>query len=153
VLKHGRWVELAGAADGRVPGQVLVYFVAEEIENIQPQSTVLDQAPVTDDMLQAAHQHELKEDDGVERGLARVAVKILGLLVEKRSIEELGQPAVEMVAGHALGQAKAQHDAVGELLVALHRPKVPLARHLLLQQPRPNTAGLLLPVSCLAKHY
>jgi hypothetical protein len=28
VLKHGGWKELAGAADGRVPGQVLVYFVA-----------------------------------------------------------------------------------------------------------------------------
>jgi hypothetical protein len=66
-----------------VPGQVLVEVVAEEIENIQPQGAVLDEAPVTNQVFQATHEHELKEDDRVERGLPRVAVEVLRLLVEK----------------------------------------------------------------------
>ncbi len=33
--------ELAGAADGRVPGQVLVHLVAQKLEDIQAQGAVL----------------------------------------------------------------------------------------------------------------
>lgn len=64
-----------------------------------------------------------------------MAIKGLGLLVEKVPVQQLGEAAVEILLRHALGEAKAQDDFIGELLVALHRPKIPLASHLLLQQP------------------
>jgi hypothetical protein len=42
VVEDGGGIQLARAADGRVPGQVLVHFVAQEIENIQPQGALFD---------------------------------------------------------------------------------------------------------------
>jgi hypothetical protein len=41
------------------------------------------------------------------------------------------------MAGYVLGQAEAQDNFIGELLVALHIPKMPLINHLMLQQPLP----------------
>nr|GFB41473.1 hypothetical protein [Tanacetum cinerariifolium] len=70
-------VGLAGAADGRVPGQVLVHLVAQKIQNIEAQAAVLHQAPVADQIFQAADEHQLEKDDRVERRLTRVAVEAL----------------------------------------------------------------------------
>ena len=87
---------------------------------------MLDKATVTDQFFQATDQHQLKEHHRVERGLARVAVQRLGLLGEEASIEQLAQSAVEIMAWHALGEPKVRDVFIGELLVALHTPKIPL---------------------------
>jgi hypothetical protein len=47
-LEHGGRKQLAGAAHGRVPGQLLVHLVAQEPEDVEPQGAVLDQAAVAD---------------------------------------------------------------------------------------------------------
>jgi hypothetical protein len=39
------------------------------------------------------------------------------------------------VLRYALRQLEAQHDFIDEVFMALHTPKVPRAKHLLLQQP------------------
>jgi hypothetical protein len=70
-----------------------------------------------------------------------MAVKRLRLLIQEVPIEQLGEAAIEILLRHALRQAEAQHDSVGELLVALHSPKIPLASHLLLQQTRAFFGG------------
>ena len=48
VLEDGGRKELAGAADGGVLGQVLVHLVTQEVKNVQPQATVLDESTVAD---------------------------------------------------------------------------------------------------------
>lgn len=83
---------------------------------------MLDQATVTCDIFQPADQHELEEHYGVERGMPCVAVDGAGLLTQKFPIEQLAQPAIEIMAWHALGETKLRDDFVGELLVALHNP-------------------------------
>jgi hypothetical protein len=121
-LEHGGREELACAAHGRVPGPFLVHFVAQKQEAVEPQGAVLDQAPVADQVFQAAHQHELEEHDRVQRGLPGVAVQAPGLLVEERPVHEFGQPAVEIVGRHPLGEPKAGHLLVEKQLLALHLP-------------------------------
>jgi hypothetical protein len=39
VLENGSRIELLGAADRRVLGQVLVYFIAQEVETIEDMPT------------------------------------------------------------------------------------------------------------------
>jgi hypothetical protein len=56
VLEHSSRIELASAAFGGVPGQVFVDFVAEKIEDVEPQATMLDEPAVTDQVFQSADQ-------------------------------------------------------------------------------------------------
>ena len=121
-LEHGGRKQLARAAHGRVPGQFLVHFIAQEIEDVQAQGAVLDQAAVADQVLEAAHQHQLEENDRVQGGLARAAVERPGLLVEKRPVHQLGQPAVPVMGGHPLREPKADRLLVEKQLLALHLP-------------------------------
>ena len=126
-LEHGGREELACAAHGRVPGPFLVHFVAQKQEAVEPQGAVLDQAPVADQVFQAAdehelEEHELEEHDRVERGLARVAVKRPGLVVEKRPVHQLGEPTVQVMGRDPLGEPKARHLLVEKHLLALHLP-------------------------------
>ena len=90
VLKDGSGIELARAADSRVLKQVLVHFIAQKIQDIEPQATVLHKAPVTNRIFQPANEQELKEHHRVKRGLAGVAVERLRLLVEEVPVQQLG---------------------------------------------------------------
>jgi hypothetical protein len=135
VLEDGVWVELAVVAAGRVLGQVLVHLVAQKEADIQPQAAMFDEAAVADQVFQAANQHQLKAHDWGQGGLACVVVEGLWLLVEKVLVEQLGEAVVEILRRYARRKMEAQHDFIDELLVALHNPKIPLASHLLLQQP------------------
>ena len=83
VLEDDRGIQLVGATDSGVPGQVLVDLVAQKIEDVEPQGAVLDQAAVAGDVFQPAHEHELEEDDRVELGLSGVTVYGAGLLTQK----------------------------------------------------------------------
>ena len=119
-LKDGGREELAGAAHRRMPGQLFVHFVAQEIQDVQAQGAVFDQTAVADQVFQPAHQHELEEDHRVERGLARVAVKAPGFIIEKRPVDQLGQPAIQVMRRDPFGEPKAGHLLVEVLLFALH---------------------------------
>ncbi|MDO3415704.1 hypothetical protein Q3A66_11555 [Hymenobacter sp. BT770] len=119
-LEHGGREELAGAADGRVPGQFLVHLVAEKVEDVQAQGAVLDEPAVADQVFQPAHQHELEKDHRVERGLPGVAVQAPGLVVEKGPVHQLGQPPVQIMGRNPLGEPKADHLFIEVLLLALH---------------------------------
>ena|GEM_PF-4265711 len=119
-LENRRGKKLAGPAYGRVPRQLFVYFVAEKKQNVQPQGTVLDEPAVADQVFQLAHKQELEKDHRVERGLARVAVKTPGLVVEKGPIQHIGQPPVEVVRRNPFGEPKVGHFLIEVLLFALH---------------------------------
>ena len=83
---------------------------------------MLDQAAVADQVFQPAHQHELEKHDRVQRRLARVAVEAPRFRVEKRPVDQLGQPAVQIVGPHPLTEPKADHRFVEKQLLALHLP-------------------------------
>ena len=99
VYEDRREKELAGPAYGRLPRQLFIYFIAEKKQNVQPEGAVFNEPGVADQVFQPAHHHQLEENDRVERGLPRVAVKGSGLVVEKCPIDHFGQSPVEIVRG------------------------------------------------------
>ena len=96
--------QLAGAADGGVPGQLLVQVVLEEKADIEAVAAVLDQAPVGGDVVEVADENDLEEYYRVDALLSFGAVVGLCLLVEKAQIECGIEPAVEVLFWHQLIQ-------------------------------------------------
>jgi hypothetical protein len=78
---------MPGAWAGVVLPSIRARVKAEKIADIEPQTTVLDESAVADQVFQAADQHQLEEDHRVERGLAGMAIKGLGLFIEKAPVE------------------------------------------------------------------
>jgi hypothetical protein len=114
-------VELTGAADGQVAGQVFVYFIAQKIKEYRAAAYNVRRGGVTSDVLKPAQQHELKEDNRAKRGLPHIAVDRADPLAQKLPVESFVQATIDIMAWQALGQTKAHEDFVGKLLVALHR--------------------------------
>ena len=67
-----------------------------------------------------ADEYPLEEDHRVQPRLARVAVEVPGLVVEKRPVDQFDQPAIQVMRGHPFGESKAGHLLVEVLLLALH---------------------------------
>lgn len=73
--------ELPRTADGRVPRELLVYAIAQKVEDIQAHPAMFHKLAVAGDVLQIAHKTELEEHYRVDTLLAAVAIKVLGKYV------------------------------------------------------------------------
>lgn len=116
--------KLAGARDGRVPGQRLVELVAQEVEQVQPQAAVLEELPVGDDVLQVAHQAELEEHHRIDRVLAAVVVVMGRQPVEELQVQPLLKPTVEVALRNMRRKREKHLLFIRKVLPALHRKKI-----------------------------
>jgi hypothetical protein len=81
---------------------------------------MLNQASVADQVFQPAHEDELEKHHRVQRGLPGVAIKRPGFVVEKRPVDQFGQPPVQVMRWDPFGEPKASHFFVEKWLLALH---------------------------------
>jgi hypothetical protein len=97
---------------------------------------LLNQAPVTDDVFQAADQYELKEHDRVKPRPASVAVKILRLIVKKFPAQQFAQAVIESMPRHALKKAKGATNLWANCLWPVYAFNSQLPTQVLMKQPR-----------------
>ncbi len=104
LLEHILWEELARAADGGVPWQLVVQIVTDEEQDVQPHAAVLHQLPVTDDILQIADQAKFEEHNGIDALLSGSAIERLGQFVQILQIQHTVELSVEVVLWHTFTQ-------------------------------------------------
>ena len=79
-----------------------------------------DQIPVTDDVLQIAHQTKLEEDHRVDALLATFPIIPLGQWIEKVQIQLLFQTPIKIVPRDTVAQLKMGEQLLLIFFLALH---------------------------------
>jgi hypothetical protein len=89
-----------GYGNSGVPGQGLIYLVAQQVKQVQSKAAMLDEPVVRDDVLQVAHQAELKENHRIDRLLTTPPIVFPGKIVKKIQVQPLFELAVNVVLWH-----------------------------------------------------
>jgi len=119
-LENSLREQLARAAYRRMPRQFLINIIAQKIKDIQTHAAMDDQIPVTDDVLQIAHQAQLEEDHRVDALLAASAIVDLGQWIQEIQIQYPFQPSIKIVPWDTVAQLKVGEQFFLILFLSLH---------------------------------
>src|SRR4051794_13323234 len=98
--------QLPGAAQGSVPGQRFIDIKTQKQEHVHAHGGSSDDAAVTDDIFEIADEHQLDKDHRVNAAMSFGAIIGCSGFVEPFKIEQLLEPAIEIIFGYPLTQPK-----------------------------------------------
>ena len=113
-------VELARAAYGGVPRQLLVEVVTQKKPNVEAVAAVAHQCPVAAYVVEVANKQHLEENHRVNAGVSLAAVKPGCGRVEEAKVQLAGNLAIEVIAGYESLQAELVKQSGGEFFSSLH---------------------------------